>query len=156
MYDWKNWRTLFPLIISLFGMIIFVSTSPLAICLHSDQQQVFYSKYFALEPLIKGSIFDKSTAKAGYFGTFIHGVIVWSLLYYMPLYYEVAKNFSPIESGVAIFPLTFTIAPAAVVVGLVITKTGRYRPSIVCFHIHTLNPSHLTTLYLDAQLTLRP
>jgi hypothetical protein len=29
------------------------------------------------------------------------------------------------------FPLTFTTAPAAVVVGLVIAKTGKYRPSIV-------------------------
>lgn len=48
----------------------------------------------------------------------------------MPLYFEVAKNYSPITSGIAIFPFTFTVAPAAVVVGLVITKTGRYRPSL--------------------------
>ncbi|KFY64367.1 hypothetical protein V496_03311 [Pseudogymnoascus sp. VKM F-4515 (FW-2607)] len=91
---------------------------------------LLYSKYFASDPLIKGSIFHESTAKVGYFGTFIHGVIVWSMLYYMPLYYEVTKNFNPIESGVAIFPLTFTTAPAAIVVGFVITKTGKYRPSI--------------------------
>jgi hypothetical protein len=50
----------------------------------------------------------------------------------MPLYYEVAKSYNAIESGVALFPFTFTTAPAAVVVGLVITKTGRYRPAIVC------------------------
>ncbi|KAM3066502.1 hypothetical protein ACMFMG_012000 [Clarireedia jacksonii] len=48
----------------------------------------------------------------------------------MPLYYEVAKNFNSIESGIAIFPFTFTTAPAAIAVGLVITKTGKYRPSI--------------------------
>jgi MFS family permease len=46
----------------------------------------------------------------------------------MPLYFEVAKNHSPITAGVAIFPFTFTVAPAAVVVGLTITRTGRYRP----------------------------
>jgi hypothetical protein len=44
----------------------------------------------------------------------------------MPLYFEVTKNYSPITSGVAIFPFTFTVAPAAVVVGLIITRTGRY------------------------------
>ncbi|KFY01308.1 hypothetical protein O988_02806 [Pseudogymnoascus sp. VKM F-3808] len=109
MYDWKSWRTLFPLILSSIGMVAF---------------------YLASDPLIKGSIFHESTAKVGYFGTFIHGVIVWSMLYYMPLYYEVTKNFNPIESGVAIFPLTFTTAPAAIVVGFVISKTGKYRPSI--------------------------
>ena len=53
----------------------------------------------------------------------------------MPLYYEVAKSFNPIESGIAIFPFTFTTAPAAVIVGLIITKTGKYRPSVVCFFI---------------------
>ena len=50
----------------------------------------------------------------------------------MPLYYEVAKNYNSIESGIAIFPFTFTTAPAAIVVGFIITKTGKYRPSIVC------------------------
>jgi hypothetical protein len=48
----------------------------------------------------------------------------------MPLYFEVAKDYSPVTSGVAIFPFTFTTAPAAVVIGIVITKTGRYRPSL--------------------------
>lgn len=57
-------------------------------------------------------------------------MLVWSLLYYMPIYFEVAKGYNPILSGVAIFPFTFTTAPAAVVIGLVITKTGRYRPSL--------------------------
>jgi hypothetical protein len=56
----------------------------------------------------------------------------------MPLYYEVAKNYNSIESGIAIFPFTFTTAPAAIVVGFIITKTGKYRPSIVCFLIITL------------------
>ncbi|KAM0148367.1 hypothetical protein ACHAPG_010016 [Botrytis cinerea] len=48
----------------------------------------------------------------------------------MPLYFEVAKNYSAITSAIAIFPFTFTVAPAAVIVGLVITKTSRYRPSL--------------------------
>ncbi|RAL59143.1 hypothetical protein DID88_006699 [Monilinia fructigena] len=48
----------------------------------------------------------------------------------MPLYFEVAKNYTPIQSGIGLFPLTFTTAPAAVVVGLIIAKTGHYRPSI--------------------------
>jgi MFS family permease len=56
----------------------------------------------------------------------------------MPLYFEVAKDYTPVGSGVAMFPLTFTVAPAAVAVGLIIAKTGRYRPSIVSpYNSHT-------------------
>jgi MFS family permease len=57
----------------------------------------------------------------------IHGLILWCLLYYMPLYYEAVKGYSPIISGVALFPDTFTVAPLAVVTGILITVTGRYR-----------------------------
>jgi hypothetical protein len=115
MFDWSSWHTVAPLVIGATGIIVFV----------------LYSKYISTEPLIRGSIFTTSTAKAGYFGTVIHGILTWSILFYLPLYYEVAKTMGPTDAGIAMFPLTFTTAPAAVVVGLVIAKTGKYRPSIV-------------------------
>jgi MFS family permease len=65
-----------------------------------------------------------------YFGTVVHGIILWSLLYYLPLYYQAVKGMSPIMTGVAVFPQTFTVAPAATVAGAVIAITGRYRWSI--------------------------
>jgi len=114
MYNWSSWRTLVPLLLGVLGLIIFVT----------------YSVYYSSEPLIRRSLFNTPTAISAYFGTLIQGMIVWSLLYYMPLYFEVAKGYSPITSGIAIFPFTFTTAPAAVVTGLIITKTGRYRPSL--------------------------
>lgn len=114
MYDWSSRRTLVPLILGVFGLIGFT----------------IYSVNISTEPLIRRTLFNSPTSIAAYIGTLVQGLIVWSLLYYMPLYFEVAKNYSPITSGVAIFPFTFTVAPAAVIVGLIITKTGRYRPSL--------------------------
>ncbi|KAH9203338.1 MFS multidrug transporter-like protein [Leptodontidium sp. 2 PMI_412] len=139
MYDWSSWRTLIPLIFGVFGLVSFT----------------IYSVYISTEPLIRPTLFNTPTAIVAYIGTLVQGLIVWSLLYYMPLYFEVAKNYSPITSGIAIFPFTFTVAPAAVVVGLVITKTGRYRPSLwigwllttlgmgllICLHQSTNVPS---------------
>jgi hypothetical protein len=115
MFNWNSWHTVVPMVLGVVGLLAFLA----------------YSKYISPEPLIRGSIFSTSTAKVGYLGTFLHGIIVWSILFYIPLYYEVAQDFGPTKSGVAMFPLTFTTAPAAVVVGLVIAKTGKYRPSIV-------------------------
>jgi len=37
------------------------------------------------------------------------------------------KGFSPILTGVALFPETFTVAPASIVVGILVAVTGRYR-----------------------------
>ena len=50
-----------------------------------------------------------------------------SILFYLPLYYEVAKDLSPTMAGVALFPQTLTVAPASVIVGLLIAKSGNYR-----------------------------
>jgi hypothetical protein len=70
-------------------------------------------------------------SKIGRSGLFIfrppfNGIILWSLLYYVPLYLEAVKNLSPIMTGVAMFPETFTVAPASVLVGIMISSTGKY------------------------------
>lgn len=114
MYDWNHWRTLVPLFVGILGLIGFV----------------FWSAYVPEEPILRGSMFKAPTALASYFGTIIHGMFLWSALYYMPMYFEAAKGFSPIMSGVGLFPWTFTTGPAAVVVGIVVAKTGRYRWAI--------------------------
>lgn len=48
-------------------------------------------------------------------------------LYYLPLYFEAVKGYSPIISGLAVFPQTLTVAPTALVAGVVISATGNYQ-----------------------------
>lgn len=73
------------------------------------------------------SLFVNWTLRVTYIETLLHGMILWGELYYMPLYYEACKGYTSITSGVALFPSTFTVAPACIVVGLVVTITGKYR-----------------------------
>ena len=111
MYPWDHWRTLVPLIVCSCGLAVFV----------------VHQEYFAPEPLIRTSVFKNRTAAVNYFQTAMHGIMLWGLLYYLPLYYEAVKGFTPILSGVALFPQTFTVAPAAMVTGVVISVRGTYR-----------------------------
>ncbi|KAI4616692.1 hypothetical protein J4E80_005967 [Alternaria sp. BMP 0032] len=110
-YAWDSWRTLVPLIVCAIGMIAFV----------------VYIEYFAANPLIRTSVFKNMSAAILYVSTVIHGIILWALLYYMPLYFEAVKGFGPILAGVAMFPWTFTVAPASVATGIAIAVTGQYR-----------------------------
>jgi MFS family permease len=113
-YPWDSWRTLVPLIVCGLGLVGFV----------------VYEEYWAAEPLINTAVFKNRTAAVSYLQDFIHGMLLWCILYYLPLYYEAVKGYSTILSGVALFPQTFTVAPAAGVVGFMIAKTGRYRWAI--------------------------
>jgi hypothetical protein len=40
------------------------------------------------------------------------------------------SDLTDISTGVALFPATFTVAPASVAVGIIVTMTGRYRWSL--------------------------
>ncbi|KAL1301487.1 hypothetical protein AAFC00_005733 [Neodothiora populina] len=114
MYPWSSWRTLVPLLVSLAGLVAFI----------------VWEEYYAKEPMIPFRVMKNRTAAINYLGTFLHGLILWCQLYYMPLYYEAVKHYTPIVSGVALFPMTFTVAPAAIAVGILVTVTGRYRWAI--------------------------
>ncbi|KMU79935.1 hypothetical protein CISG_08217 [Coccidioides immitis RMSCC 3703] len=123
MYPWDSWRTLVPLIVGAVGLIAFF----------------VYETYFAAEPMIPITIFATRTAILTYIETVLHGLVLWCALYYMPLYYETVKEYSPILAGVSLFPLSFTVAPSAAIVGIVVTKTGHYRWAIwVGFFFATL------------------
>lgn len=113
-YPWDSWRTLVPMLISAAGLVVFI----------------IHQEYWAPEPLIRTSVFKTPTAAVTYLETVIHGIILWSVLYYLPLYYEAVKGMSPIMAGVSLFPQTFTVAPAAMGVGAAISITGRYRWAI--------------------------
>lgn len=111
MYSWSNWRTLLPFWVGVIGMTLFV----------------YYENKCAKEPLIRFSIFSNTTSTLVYIQAFIHGIVLWCLLYYGPFFFEGVLGFSPMLSGVGMFPETFTIAPVAGVVGVLVSILGTYR-----------------------------
>jgi cyanate permease len=51
-------------------------------------------------------------------------------MYYLPVYYESVKGFSALKSGLAVLPETLSIVPASIIIGLLVSWTGRYRWAI--------------------------
>lgn len=111
MYAWSSWHTLVPIIIGLFGLSVFV----------------IWEAKLATHTLLPLGIFKNKDTNIAYFLTFIHGIILWSILYYMPLFFEGAQDFTPVLAGVSALPQSLTVVPCAMVVGVVAAKTGHYR-----------------------------
>jgi hypothetical protein len=131
MYAWDSWRVLFPLLVGVAGIVAFgfwerrlsntaYDKDGLPVAAHGE----------IMEPIIRGTIFNNRSMIITYTGTILHGIILWSLLYFLPLYYEAVKGYTPIISGVAILPESGFVAPMAVIVGVVCAITGRYRWAI--------------------------
>ncbi|TDZ40242.1 Efflux pump FUS6 [Colletotrichum spinosum] len=114
MYDWKSFRPLLPLILGVVILAVFA----------------FWELKFAKKPIVDKRIFSNWTMICNYIMTVFHGMILWSLLYFLTLYYQAAKSYSLVISAVAVLPETLTVAPAAMCVGLISGITGRYRWSL--------------------------
>ncbi|MCJ1371476.1 hypothetical protein MMC20_002693 [Loxospora ochrophaea] len=111
MYSWSSSHTLVPIILGIFGLALFA----------------IYEAKFAKHTLLPLALFKNVSTSIAYFITFIHGIILWSILYYMPLYFEGVQSYSPIIAGVSALPQTCTVIPCAMAVGVVAAKTGHYR-----------------------------
>ncbi|RAL58192.1 hypothetical protein DID88_002327 [Monilinia fructigena] len=126
MYAWDSWRVLFPLLTGVAGLIAFAFYEKRL----SERAFDFEGELLTgdnLEPIIRFSIFSTWSTIFIYFQTMVHGMVLWSLLYYLPLYYEAVQGYTPIISGVAVLPETSFVAPMSVIIGVLVAKTGRYR-----------------------------
>lgn len=110
-YAWSEWQTILPIVLGIVGCVVFF----------------FYEEHVAVEPIVPTGVFKNLNCSASYINTIIHGIIVLSLVYYLPLYYEGVRGYNTTITGVALFPETFTVAPAAVIIGIVIGKVGKFR-----------------------------
>ena len=114
VYPWNDYHTILPLCLSSVGMICF--------CL--------YEYFLATNPLIPFVIFKNWSSAITFVCTILHGLVLWCLLYYLPLYYEAVKGMTPIHAGFALLPETLSLVPASMAAGLAITWTGSYRWAI--------------------------
>lgn len=67
MYEWSSWRVLLPLIIGPFGLVAFA----------------YWEFRFASEPIIHKGVFNNWDMIASYVLTVFHGMILWSILYFL-------------------------------------------------------------------------
>lgn len=110
-YAWDSWHTLVPLLVGLAGLAGFL----------------VYEKRVASEPIIRLDLLKSYNMAYSLFAAMINALIVYGSLYFLPLCYEAVQGYNPIVSGVALFPATFTVAPVAVISGIVISKIGDFR-----------------------------
>lgn len=113
-YPWDSWRTLLPLLLGLAGLVCFG----------------LYETYVCATPLIPTYIFNSYSTTVVIVGSGIHGIILDTLVYYMPEYFQSVQGYSPLIAGVAGLPQTTTVVPCAAIVGLVVGISGRYRWAI--------------------------
>lgn len=87
-------------------------------------------EYKAFEPMLPLRIFKSATVSSAMFGACLHGIVVWCILYFVPIYFQAVHGRSAVESGIDGFSFGFTATPAAIIAALLIEFSRRYLWSI--------------------------
>ena len=109
-YAWASYQVLVPLILGALGFGLFG----------------LYEHYVALEPCVPLKVFGTRNTVCAYIDTVLHALVVMAIVYILPLYYQSVKGYSDTVVGVAVFPQTFTVAPMAILVGILIGRSGKF------------------------------
>lgn len=110
-YPWASYQTLVPIILGITSIAVFF----------------YIEKHWVKYPTVPYDMLNNVTSFVGFFSTFIHGLVVLTAIYYLPVYFQSTKGTSPIMSGINLFSLSFTIAPFAIFTGISVTVTGHYK-----------------------------
>lgn len=114
-YAWKSAPTLVSIIGGSAVLVFFV----------------FYEKLYARYPIVPNQILGNRTSLAGFISCLLASWVALTIFYYFPFYFQAVQGRSPIKAAIDIFPMAFTIAPAAVCAGVYVKKTQKYRGLIV-------------------------
>ncbi|UKZ48063.1 hypothetical protein TrVGV298_002299 [Trichoderma virens] len=112
IHDWSSWRTIVPLVLGFVGLLGFFA---------------YEAAPWVKEPVMPLRLFGNRTAAATLAISFVHSVLLFWVCYFLPVYFQAVLNATPARSAVMLFPIATTTAPAGIISGVMITKTGRYR-----------------------------
>ncbi|KAI0075896.1 MFS general substrate transporter [Panus rudis PR-1116 ss-1] len=110
-YPWSSPRVIVPLGLGIVGIA----------------SGMCYELLWAPHPMIPRVLLSNRTSLNGYIACFIHGMVSLSVAFYLPTYFQAVKVSDPVTSSVYFLPLTTTLAPFAIVQGLIVAKTGKYK-----------------------------
>ncbi|KAK8091308.1 MFS general substrate transporter [Apiospora phragmitis] len=111
---WSSWRTILPLVLGLIGLVLFLA---------------FETKI--PEPTTPLRLFTNRTSLAGFWCAFTHNMLVYWILFVLPVYFQAVLRSSAFKSGVNILPTAAVCMPFTIASGGVMSKLGRYRPLLM-------------------------
>ncbi|KAG9668110.1 MFS general substrate transporter, partial [Aureobasidium melanogenum] len=87
---------------------------------------IFIEYKIALLPMMPLSLFTKAPVCVLLVQNFLFGIVYYSQLYYLPLFFQNARQMSPITSAALVLPITATQMTFSIISGQYISRRERY------------------------------
>ncbi|OZJ02170.1 hypothetical protein BZG36_04808 [Bifiguratus adelaidae] len=130
-FPWKSAGVIAPLVIAVVALA----------CL------VYYESRRAVEPIIPPQLFRLRTCVATFICNWFFGMTFFSLVYYLPTYFQVVRGDDATTSGLRMIPMQIAIAIGSTLSGLTISKWGRFKPLVIAGTCLMTIGTGLTTMF---------
>lgn len=129
---WASWRTVVPMVLGFLGMLAF---------------HIYEASGYQSKPVMPPRLFKNRTSCIAFVLVFLHGMILYWVTYFLPVYFQSVLLSTPTQSGVQLLPTLIVLVPFAIIAGGLMTATGRYKPLLLAgFGLQTLGLGLFTIL----------
>ncbi|OTA04861.1 MFS permease [Trichoderma parareesei] len=114
IYSWSTYHIVVPLVLGLIGILLFAAFE--------------WTPRLCPEPSFPRQVVSNRTSAAALALTFIHAIVAYWVYYFLPIYFQAVKGLSPLRSGIYTLPNVAGGLVFAVLGGVLLSKSGRYKP----------------------------
>src|SRR5204863_9667180 len=109
---------------------------------------------FPVEPVTPPRLFANRTSVIIFAITFLNSVLLYWVMFFLPIYFQAVLGSSPSRSGVQLLPIVLVAIPTAIVAVVLLTKFGKYKPlHLFGFAICTIGLGLFTLLDAKSSMT---
>ncbi|ETS07070.1 putative efflux pump antibiotic resistance protein [Trichoderma reesei RUT C-30] len=114
IYSWSTYHIVVPLVLGLIGILLFAAFE--------------WTPRLCPEPSFPRQVVSNRTSAAALALTFIHAIVAYWVYYFLPIYFQAVRGLSPLRSGIYTLPNVAGGLVFAVLGGVLLSKSGRYKP----------------------------
>ncbi|RYP55369.1 hypothetical protein DL768_000124 [Monosporascus sp. mg162] len=111
LYPWSSWRTLVPFVVGLVILVIFG----------------FYERKISVEPALPFRIFSNLTSISSLITGFVHGMVMYTMLQYLLLFFKAVFLEPPLEAALSSPPVCCLAVAFSFIAPVIIQLTRRSR-----------------------------
>ncbi|KAG0047279.1 hypothetical protein BGZ83_007648 [Gryganskiella cystojenkinii] len=110
----------------------------------------------AVEPILPFRLFRNRSVCATYATSFFIGGAFMGAIFYCPLYFQLVKQYSATRAGLQLLPLVGGMMFGGIGNGVLISKTGRYRPFIwTALAVYVVGIALLSLWEIDSKMNVQ-
>ncbi|KAF2689724.1 MFS general substrate transporter [Lentithecium fluviatile CBS 122367] len=124
VYAWSSWRIILPLVLGGVGWAFF-----------------HWYETICKVPCVPPRLFGNRTSSSAFYMIFVTSLTLQWVCFFWPIYFMAVRGTSLMKTGVDFMPFMFFLIPGSAVAGVILSKTGHYRPLHAAgFLLLTLGP----------------